>query len=306
MAQAYGTDIRHITLATDLAGRTDRAFDRAVDLARRWNARLSIVHAVEDRLPERGQPSLWRGADRVEAARRKLQYEYPQWQGVETSIEIEVGRPQDVVANAAMRARTDLIVTGIAREDVYGRDDVGAIVPELARKAVAPVLVVKKRLSSAPPRVIAATDLTDTSDAAVRLALELFGPDRVTLFNAFDIPYRGLVMGQPDELDRKLRPRVLAQARNLLVGLAGRDAAAQVEIVAKLGRPVPLLARLAAERNIDMVVTGTYGHGAVMNALLGSTAMEILAEVDCDVLIARRTPEPRSPRADVDLAAAAP
>ena len=279
--------LRHITLATDLTARSDRAFERAVSLAQRWKARLLIVHAVEERPRLTDQPSWRRGADAVQAARMKLQWEYPGWESVDTSIDVRIGNPEEVVLEAAAREGTDLIVTGIAREDYYGRDELGALVPALARRADAPVLVVKKRTTGAPRRVVVATDLSDASHAALTLAVGLFGSGRLILFNAFDIPYRGLA-GDKAELERTMRPGVVEECRALLVETAGAAAAAQIEIVAELGYPAPILAKLVSDRDIDLVVTGTYGRSGLMDALLGSTAMEIMAQVSCDVLVARR------------------
>jgi nucleotide-binding universal stress UspA family protein len=281
--------LRHVTLATDLAARTDRAFDRALAMARRWNARLLIVHAVEDRGARSVEPTWRRSADPVETARRKLLFEYGGWEDVDTSFDVRAGTPRDVVLEAAAREDTDLIITGIAREDVYGSDNLGALVPELAKHAQAPVLVVKKRTTTAPRRVVVASDLTDTSHAALELALGLFGPARLTLFTAFDIPYRGLA-GDKNELERTMRPGVIEECRTLLTKVAGPAAAAQIEIIAELGAPTGILAKLVADRDIDLVVTGTYGHTGLMDALLGSTAMSIMSEVSCDVLVARRKP----------------
>ncbi len=74
----------------------------------------------------------------------------------------------------------------------------------------------------------------------------------------------------------------------MLVAAAGAAAAAQVEIIAELGAPAPILAKLVTDRDIDLVVTGTYGHSGIMDVLLGSTAMDIMSLVSCDVLVARR------------------
>jgi nucleotide-binding universal stress UspA family protein len=278
---------RHLILATDLTARSDRAFDRAIGLARRWDARLLIVHAVEERPSRSHEPSWRRGPDPVEIARRQLQFDYPGWEEVDTAIEIRVGKPQDIVLEAAERENTDLIITGTAREDFFGREERGELVPALAKLAPSPVLVVKKRLATAPRRVVVASDLTDTSHAALDLALGLFGPGRLTLFNAFSMPYRGLV-GDKEELERSMRPGVIEECRTVLVDAAGPSAAAQIEIVAELGEPAPILAKLVTDRHIDLVVTGTYGHSGLMEALLGSTAMEIMRWVPCDVLVARR------------------
>jgi nucleotide-binding universal stress UspA family protein len=287
MPELSRATIQHVVLATDLTARSDRAFDRAVHLARRWNARLLIVHAVEERMSMTDEPSWRRGADPVEAARRKLQFDYPGWEGVDTAIDVRVGKPQDIVLEAAEREGTDLIIAGIARENLYGRDNLGDLVPALAKHAAAPVLVVKKRITSAPRRVVVATDLTDTSHAALHLAAGLFGPARLTLFNAFDIPYRGLA-GDKAELERSMRPGVIEECKAVLEATVGKAAASQIDIIAELGTPAPILAKLVADRDIDLVVTGTYGRTGLMDALIGSTAMDILSEVSCDVLIARR------------------
>jgi nucleotide-binding universal stress UspA family protein len=287
MSDAEPIALRHITLATDLTARSDRAFERAVGLAQRWKARLLIVHAVEERRVPTNQPSWRRGPDAVQAARMKLQLEYPGWESVDTSFDVRPGTPEQVVLEAATRENTDLIVTGIAKEDYYGRDELGSLVPALARGANAPVLVVKKRTTSAPRRVVVATDLSDTSHAALTLALGLFGPGRLTLFNAFDIPYRGLA-GDKAELERTMRPGVIEECRTLLQETAGAAAASQVDVIAELGAPAPILAKLVIDRDIDLVVTGTYGRSGLLDALLGSTAMEIMSQVSCDVLVARR------------------
>lgn len=288
MAEATrGAVPRHLILATDLTARSDRAFDRAVNLARRWDARLLIVHAVEDTSYSTEEPTWRRGTDPVEAARRKLQFDYAGWDGIDTAIEVRTGRPEDIVLEAATRENTDLIITGIARENLFGRDRLGALVPVLAKEAPSPVLVVKKRIGTAPRRVVVASDLTDASHAALDLAIALFGPGRLTLFNAFDVPYRGMA-GDRDELERSMRPGVIEECKAVLVQTAGATAAAQVEIIAELGAPVPILAKLVADRDIDLVVTGTYGRTGLVEVLVGSTAMDILAAVSCDVLVARR------------------
>ncbi len=288
MTQGNRLSLRHVTLATDLAARSDRAFDRALEMARRWNARLLIVHAVEDRGQRPDEPSWRRVSDPVEAARRKLLFEFRGWEDIDTAFDVRIGTPRDVVLEAVERENTDLIITGVAHENVYGRDDLGNLVPELAKHARAPVLVAKKRTTTAPRRVVVASDLTDTSHAALDLALGLFGPGRLTLFNAFDIPYRGLA-GDKAELERTMRPGVIEECKALLVEVAGAAAAAQIEIIAELGAPAGILAKLVEDRDIDLVVTGTYGHTGLMDALLGSTAMDIMSEVSCDVLVARRT-----------------
>lgn len=41
--------------------------------------------------------------------------------------------------------------------------------------------------------IVVATDLSDASVAALETAMTLFQPSQITLYHAFDMPYRGLV-----------------------------------------------------------------------------------------------------------------
>ena len=145
----------------------------------------------------------------------------------------------------------------------------GTLVPALSKSAPSPILVVKKRLATAPRRVVVASDLTDTSHSALRLALDLFGPGCLTLFNAFGIPYRGLA-GDEGELERTMRPAVMEECRAVLIEEAGASTAAQIEIVVELGEPAPVLAKYVANHDIDLVVTGTYGHTGLMTYSWGA------------------------------------
>jgi len=91
---------------------------------------------------------------------------------------------------------------------------------------------------------------------------------------------------------------VIEECRAVLEATAGPEAASQIKIIAELGDPAPILAKLVFDRDIDLVVTGTYGRSGLMDALLGSTAMKIMAQVSCDVLVVRRKARPESLRSD--------
>jgi hypothetical protein len=75
--------------------------DRAVCLARPWNAKLLIVHEAEESRNNADQPSWLSGVDPIEAAHRKLLFDYPGWEGVDMAIEVRGGKPEAVVIEAA-------------------------------------------------------------------------------------------------------------------------------------------------------------------------------------------------------------
>jgi nucleotide-binding universal stress UspA family protein len=141
------TPPRKLLLATDLSGRCDRALDRAVNLNRRWGAQLTAVHAlelapafIEARARQR---RFWHTAeDRTIAVARQLQADIDD-DGIKASVVVEAGDPADLVLRTAESESSDLILTGHARAEPFGRLLLGATVERLVRHAAAPVLVVR-------------------------------------------------------------------------------------------------------------------------------------------------------------------
>lgn len=85
-----------------------------------------------------------------------------------------------------------------------------------------------------------------------------------------------------------MQPAVVEDYKEVLIEEAGAFAASQIEIIAELGEPAPILAKYVSDHDIDLVVTGSYGHAGLLDVLLGSTAMDIMSQVSCYVLLARR------------------
>jgi len=61
------------------------------------------------------------------------------------------------------------------------------------------------------------------------------------------------------------------------------------------GHPVQLVREYVRDKGADLVVLGTHGRGAMLEALVGSTAKSILSSLPCDALVVR-APPPRAPR----------
>ncbi|SCY97118.1 universal stress protein [Microvirga guangxiensis] len=269
----------HITLATDLSARSDRAFERAVQLAREWNARLSIVHAIEGHQYASWQKgSSWRwSANPVEWGKTKLRREYPGWDSGSMELEVKPGDPYEIVKAAALQNDTDLMIGGVARDEPYGRDVLGRLIGELTRTAPVPVLVVKKRLSGPYRRVVVASDLSEASQAALQLALRWFPADVVTLYHAIEAAAAGQ---SPDD-------EVLAQCRKWIEETCG-ERAEGLDVVAQRGEAKGLLKYHVEDHDVDLLVIGTHGRSGIAHALLGSVAAEILQLVKCDILVVRR------------------
>ena len=123
-----GTFPKRIALATDLSHRCDRALDRALLVTKAWQAELTVIHALAP--PEdvtlfgslRDMPSWRRPPDPVRKARdricRDLVREDP---SVDIAVHVETGSPAPVVLEAARKSHAELIVTGVARDELLAR-----------------------------------------------------------------------------------------------------------------------------------------------------------------------------------------
>ncbi len=59
------------------------------------------------------------------------------------------------------------------------------------------------------------------------------------------------------------------------------------EILIKNGAPAEIIVQTAKERNCDLVVMGTHGHGVIADVLIGSTAKWVVRQSPIPVLVIR-------------------
>ena len=272
-----------IVLATDLAPRTDRAQDRAVTLARAWRATLTFVHAID--VAEIPTDDAKGSAAEIirRRAHRWLQAESRNTGAVTPKLVIEEGDAAAVILETARMEAADLIVTGAAGLGPLGQLLLGSTTAKLVAQARAPVLVVKKRGIPPYARVIVGSDLSDASVAALETALALFQPSQITLYHAFDMPYRGLI-ADPKAYEANARATALNEARAFASQHFG-TAADSLNIEVGFGDAAPCIAECATRAEADLVLAGTHGRTGLIRVLLGSVALALMNDVPCDVMI---------------------
>lgn len=287
-----------ILLATDLSARGDRALERAILLAQRHGADLLIVHVFEE-LDEatstygrHAAPSWRRPPDAVASMKQRIR------QGLRAelgdavdraTVLIEEGSAAEVIERLATSERVDLVVTGIAREGPFATRPVvlGKTVEQLLRRLPVPILIVRNRARGPYEHIVVTTDFSATSGHALQMALRFFPTQTVFLLHASEAPYSTLA---PDATRHAERYQD-ARAEELQTFLASTfipeaDRKRLVPLI-EPGSPQQLVREYAQVRGCDLVVLGSRGRGAVLEALLGSTAKSILATLPCDALVVR-------------------
>lgn len=293
MAHEHSGPVRpdRILLATDLSHRCDRALDRAVELARRWDVDLVIVHALERPSdlttpnPSLEAPAWLAPGDRPLKVERRLRRDLPLLD-VRTSIVVQESRPVDLVLETAGENGADLIVTGVARDRSFEKLLLGGTVDALIRDAPNPLLVVKDRARRPYRKVVVPVDFTDASLYALQAVAVLFPEAELAVFHGADAPYAGLMDSTRYRDD--MREGATADCRAFLArsGLPD-DLRDRARVIVDVGPPDQLLAAYIEEADSDLVVVGAKGRSRLFDVVIGSTARAILSAAPCDVLVVR-------------------
>ena len=281
---------KKILLATDLSARCDRALDRAAQLARQWGAQLLIVHAIDRKTASLSEaayplPSWRRSPDPAlaiqERIRRDLRDEVDQ-----LKIHVEEGDPAQVILDTVDREGCDLVIVGLAREELFGRMLLGSTVGYLVRKSPVSVLVVKVRPSGAYRHALVGTDFTEESRYGLEVAASSFPNCQFTVMHAFEMPYKAFLS------DTALSRGFAAMERDTIEEFV-RDAAlgdqvrARIRTLVEHGPPDLMLCRYVEEQHADLTVIGAYGRGFLFHLLVRGYTPRIMDSTPSDILLVR-------------------
>ena len=288
-----------ILLATDLSGRCDRAMDRAAYLAKSWGARLVVLNVLEPEYDLAGPagtadlPSWRRPPEREAVVAAQMRRDLPGGlQGAE--IRVVEGAAVATIEAGAREVDAELIVTGIARDETFGRYLLGSTVERLARQTPIPLLIVKNRLRPYG-EVLVATDFSSPSQHALTAAAHFFPGTPLTLLHAWEFPFAGL-MDRP-----ALRREWTAMEKEGCDTFVAQSQLSQgqrqdLQVLVEHGSPDTIVSAYMRDKGVDVVVVGTHGRSGVFDVRLGGTAKRILNGAPGDVLLIR---EPRSVRSPI-------
>jgi nucleotide-binding universal stress UspA family protein len=147
--------------------------------------------------------------------------------------------------------------------------------------------------------VMIAVDGTEASDAAIAAAAKLFGtsadytvvsvgaPIAVSSITPFGLAPALMTITSKDAvpvLDAYTNAEEAAEeaAQALEAGHV-----ASVDTVVEIGGPAPTISKLAAERDIDVLVIGAHERGWLSRLVRPSIAHELVDDAPCDVLVVR-------------------
>ena len=275
--------IGRILAATDLSTRGERALGRALRLRRWFGAQLTVLHVVEDELPE---PIATRRAEEArELIDRQLRArgEPPDLEA--TAVEVAFGTGYAAVIQRAQALGAGLTVLGSHRENTWRDLFLGSTIERVLRQGSTPVLTVRQEPSADYRRVLVAVDFSVYSRRALEFACRLVPDGEFVVLHGYDLPFAGFLSEPPPREAVLLEGEILEQMRALLRDLPIAPGRMRPEV--RLGGALPSVEAAVGEFAPDLLVVGTHGRAGVARALLGSVAERLLRRPRCDVLAVR-------------------
>ncbi|MBI2677703.1 MAG: universal stress protein [Candidatus Koribacter versatilis] len=283
--------LKNIIVATDFQRHSRAALNYAAMLARRFGARLEVVHAVplagELLVPGVRRSSGYLGRRTLSQRLMRSLALVPSLAGLRHAERVLEGEASDVVNRAATRAKADLLVIGTSARVGMGRILLGSVAEEILRTANCPVLVigpkVRRLRQVSLDRILFATDLSSNSLVAAphAFALATNRRARLTLLRAV----------HPDIRSASERIRIRREQTEGMRALLPRPLLSRTRLVVSFRHPAEAVLRVARRSGCNLIVMGVRGGGALPRALThlpGSTACAVIAGSTCPVLTVRR------------------
>jgi nucleotide-binding universal stress UspA family protein len=296
--------IHEIVYSTDFSPCARHAFEPAVELARRFGARLHVLHVLVPLYPLVLDPMMYAppAADafdevQVEAELRVEELALvAERRGVEVVTALERGaEPAAVLVDYARRLGAGMVVIGTHGRRGPTRLLLGSVAEEVVRHSPCPVLAIRGRkgdegdVQGVPRRLLVPYDFSPAARGALTWAAGLVRRTggTITLLHVLEEPLivdgaalravRGSVAARRGAL-RQLEERLREEGERF-----APDVAVTAEVVS--GHPAAAILGRAERDGADWLVMATHSRTGLRRLVFGSTAESVLRSARQPVLL---------------------
>ena len=296
-----------VLVPTDFSAESLKALRYGAAVARKFRARLHIVHVSEIDYAIPGPALLGADpftSDTEEARQLKQQLAAELGESMTPTFHGRTGRAFDQICRAARELKADLIVMATHGRTGLKRFVLGSNAERVVQHTSSPVLIVREherdlltddgqqlRLQS----MLVPTDFSDSSREGVSYALTLAGQfnARLIVFHSFTMPnFTANDIGAQRAAPSRegLQAAAEEQMRSFVGGIdfGGVEFESQV----RAGSAAEQICEQAEKQKVDLIVTSTHGRTGLWHVLIGSVAEHVVRYARSPVLVVPTRPQP--------------
>ena len=281
--------IENLLMATDLSTRSTNALARSLELATAHQAKLTVLHVLDEDIPAATQARV------ADAAREEIEdciAKIGRPATVDISVDVVPGKDYQDILRAAETKSADLIVTGVHRNESGARPISGTTMERVIRKGAWPVLVVADEVKASYQKLVVAVDFSAYSRFAIRNAVALAPNAEFYFVHAFIVPFAGFqtsrdVRQEIREGHEKELAAMIQEEMDALIASsvdAPKDLENRFHTIVRHGDVNSVLSEEIKALSPDLLVLGTHGRVGIAHAVLGSVAERFLNHPPCDVM----------------------
>jgi nucleotide-binding universal stress UspA family protein len=275
--------IKHILVATDFSEPSEAALAMALDLGRRFEARVTLLPAWAIPMVAYAEGVSWPLFDLQESAKKALDdllattaKTYPNVDAV-----LREGTDWQQIIDTAKERGCDLVVMGTHGRRGIPRVVLGSVAEKVVRLSPVPVVTVGPPQSADTSankglaRILVPTDFSEPSEHALAFAVDLaraYG-SQLTLLHVWTMPNTGYA----ETLDWPVVPLERAAQKALDEALARtRRLHAKTDGVLRRGAEAPQIVDFIEQHGVDAVVLGTHGRRGLARLVVGSVTQKVV------------------------------
>ncbi|OGT02729.1 MAG: hypothetical protein A3F73_07440 [Gallionellales bacterium RIFCSPLOWO2_12_FULL_59_22] len=265
-----------IMLATDGSEYSEGAVRVAVEMSRRYKARLLIL-SIAVHSPEYATlvPDLEEIA--TAQAQANVQNAVARAQGIDYEEVVKLASdPYRGIVEAAEELRADIIVMGRRGRRGLARLMVGDATAKVVGSASCAVLVVPKSANIWNRSILVATDGSRYGDAAT-LAAAAMAKEK-----GYPLTAVSAVLASHSAERRREAEVAVQRVKDSLSG-----SGIEVSSMVGEGRPEQVIIDKARETGAGLIVMGTHGRTGMDRVLLGSVSERVIGQSECPVLLVK-------------------
>lgn len=220
---------------------------------------------------------------------RKLAEETRLLSGFSLEPQVLTGNTLDVIVESA--SHYDLLVLGARGRHPVRALALGTTSQRLLSKTRKSVLVVKRKPDTPYQRVLVAVDFSPNSRKATEYASVIAPGALVNIVHVFEPLFEKQMIstGASDKIIEDYRAKARIDAENqmsafLATALVGADKALQS---IEHGHASARLPEIVERWDPDLIIVGKHGRSRIEELFLGSVTIHMLAQSQCDVLVAQ-------------------